>query len=502
MKNILSQAKKTHGLIAIGSLRYNVLSRQLCSKTEVIELEPRSTELLEILLDHVGVPLSADKIIELVWQSKFISRNVLTNRISLLRTILKQHDPDLDVNRVLITYPKKGYFFNQDKVYLINPEPLAEVVDTKRERVSHQPSHWKTGLVVLLLCCLSAFMGYSFFHLQQAKIPQYDDRAPVVELLLNSIKAADPYAKKYLLSIKTLLLNEQINYPYTSLANQDAPNYFLTPLDETHYWPGAKSILSSDYKLDLELRTASEGDQLLAVLKISHYPSQRVVYQESSKLDPESLEKSVHELNQMVVAFFNLPEWDAPLSATPSINQLVNQPLEITLQQMVQRGHVNELEAGYISRALLSQKKIQPTVLKSWLNVVETSFQFHSEETGIWLGLLYYRSEDFNIAHEYLVKTHFNNQVDNAFLYLILSDIALEQKQANDFRNNYLKSMVALTRTIPSEQIFQRLSQRESRDTCLAPWDNMFKKANIQEQLTPWQNRFSDYCTKAERYLY
>ncbi|MCV5755127.1 winged helix-turn-helix domain-containing protein, partial [Escherichia coli] len=80
--------KQTHSCIAIGELVYNPKTQTLHQDTIAIDLEPRTIELLELLLTSVGHPLSADTIIETIWQSKFISKNVLTNRISTLRALL------------------------------------------------------------------------------------------------------------------------------------------------------------------------------------------------------------------------------------------------------------------------------------------------------------------------------------------------------------------------------------------------------------------------------
>ncbi len=121
MRDFLQQAKQTHSCIAIGELVYNPKTQTLHQDTIAIDLEPRTIELFELLLTSVGHPLSADTIIETIWQSKFISKNVLTNRISTLRALLQQHLPEYDAAKLLVTYPRKGYFLNPANIRLIPP---------------------------------------------------------------------------------------------------------------------------------------------------------------------------------------------------------------------------------------------------------------------------------------------------------------------------------------------------------------------------------------------
>ncbi|GAM69958.1 hypothetical protein JCM19236_5256 [Vibrio sp. JCM 19236] len=112
MRDFLQQAKETNSLIAIGDLIYNPQNQTLYKQAASIDIEPRTIELLELLLTSVGQPLSAETIIDSIWQSKYISKNVLTNRISTLRALFQEHMPELDATKLLVTYPRKGYFLN------------------------------------------------------------------------------------------------------------------------------------------------------------------------------------------------------------------------------------------------------------------------------------------------------------------------------------------------------------------------------------------------------
>ncbi|WP_252973542.1 winged helix-turn-helix domain-containing protein [Vibrio navarrensis] len=123
MQDFLTTAKEQQCHILISQLEYDPITRTLALDDEIIDLEPRTAELIELLLTHVGEPLSADTIIQTIWQSDFISRNVLTNRISTLRALLQKHLPAEDATKVLVTYPRKGYFFSLGHVALKTPSP-------------------------------------------------------------------------------------------------------------------------------------------------------------------------------------------------------------------------------------------------------------------------------------------------------------------------------------------------------------------------------------------
>ncbi len=79
MQDFLTTAKEQQCHILISQLEYDPIARTLALDDEIIDLEPRTAELIELLLTHVGEPLSADTIIQTIWQSDFISAECITN---------------------------------------------------------------------------------------------------------------------------------------------------------------------------------------------------------------------------------------------------------------------------------------------------------------------------------------------------------------------------------------------------------------------------------------
>ncbi|AYV21023.1 winged helix-turn-helix domain-containing protein [Vibrio mediterranei] len=129
MNNVLQKARTTDSTIRIGELNYNPFSRELSNSEGSVSLEQRNLDILELLLENVGIPQTSEDIIERIWDSKFVSKNVISNRISSLRATLRDLDQTNDPNKTLITYPKKGYY--------LNPESVS-ILDIKKKRLRQE----------------------------------------------------------------------------------------------------------------------------------------------------------------------------------------------------------------------------------------------------------------------------------------------------------------------------------------------------------------------------
>ncbi|MBV7314460.1 hypothetical protein [Shewanella sp. NIFS-20-20] len=58
MSNVLAQAKLEQCMILIGEMTYDPQNRQFSKDGQAIELEPRTLELLEVVLQQVGTPIA------------------------------------------------------------------------------------------------------------------------------------------------------------------------------------------------------------------------------------------------------------------------------------------------------------------------------------------------------------------------------------------------------------------------------------------------------------
>lgn len=192
----------------------------------------------------MGEPIAAEQIIESVWQSNFISKNVLTNRISTLRSVLQKYLPESDATKILVTYPRKGYFLNPSSVSLANAQPETFEI-TEQPQASKKTSPFNLLLLSLSVVLLisTATLGYMFWHSsnQASELERTQRLIPKVELLLNRIDAIGDNARTHRKAVKALLLQQQIEYAYTDLANQDAPSYFVDPIDSTPFFRAPKT---------------------------------------------------------------------------------------------------------------------------------------------------------------------------------------------------------------------------------------------------------------------
>lgn len=490
MADILSQAKACKGRIAIDELIYDPINRQLMKEDKEIELEPRSLELLEVLLQQTGTPIAADEIINKVWQSNFISKNVLTNRISTLRTIFKEHSPDLDATKLLVTYPKKGYYLNSARVSLIEV-PDSEI---KQPAIKAQQSIHLIYASLLLLLSLALVTQYFQKSTPSPHVASHIT-VPVVELLLHKINATDETAKPYVKTIKTSLLAQQIFYPYINVINQDAPTYFLSPLDDSPYWPGSRNTLFSDYKLNLRLSKGSVERELFAQLELVFHNSEKQIYRGEYALDITDLDTGVYKMTEDLVKYFGLPAV-AQVNNSDTLDFL-SKPISVQLANR----ELAVWETNYLARLILLDTDIGTQTIKSWIEQIERRFPLPSEETEIWLGLLNFKIGDHESARERLFKARFNNQIHNAFVYLVLSDIALKDNNPDLFRLYYLKSLVSLSLVTPSQEIFEQLSKDRLHSKCLSTWGGVIKSKRVTDNMQAWINMFEGYCDRAKPYL-
>ncbi|MGO2162502.1 MAG: winged helix-turn-helix domain-containing protein [Vibrio toranzoniae] len=120
MTDILKEAKESSSCIQLANLIYNPTTKILSFDGRDIDLEPRARELLELFLSNIDKPISNNEIIEIIWHNKFTSRNVVTNKVGYLRTLLKEYLKDVEPTKLIVTYPKKGYYIPSNFVSLIS----------------------------------------------------------------------------------------------------------------------------------------------------------------------------------------------------------------------------------------------------------------------------------------------------------------------------------------------------------------------------------------------
>ncbi|WP_373959158.1 transcriptional regulator [Vibrio gigantis] len=500
MQDYLSSAKDQQTSIYIEGLEFNPNTRVLSCNEQVIDLEPRSIELLELFLTSVGQPLAAEQIIESVWQSNFISKNVLTNRISTLRSVLQKYLPESDATKILVTYPRKGYFLNPNSVSLVNTEP-APLESTEQPQANAKTSPFNLLLlsfsVVLLIS--TATLGYMFWHSsnQASELERTQRLIPKVELLLNRIDAIGDNARTHRKAVKALLLQQQIEYAYTDLANQDAPSYFVDPIDSTPFFPGAKNMRTSDYLLNIQLKDQEVDKRLAAKVSLIYPSSGKLAFRGVYSIGIDNLSEDLMEINRELANYFALP---APLSPEWSVNDKELRNLLDGETLKLDSVPLNVMTSTLIARQM-ALFETDHQRLNSFTSLVQTRFKLIPDELKLWLGIIHFKLRDLQTAKEFLTNTAGNSTIENALVYMMISHIAYKQGDMDKFRLNYMESLVALLRVVPSEELFARLSKPESKSTCLQPWKNL--KLSIKEPLIikQWENLMLNYCTNVGHQL-
>ena len=99
-------AHHTHQQFLIGQLTFDSGSRELCSATERLYLEPQAYQLLSLFIAAAQGQLSRDQMIEQLWDGRVVSESAINRAVSLLRKALSQLDAS---QPYLETLPKVGY---------------------------------------------------------------------------------------------------------------------------------------------------------------------------------------------------------------------------------------------------------------------------------------------------------------------------------------------------------------------------------------------------------
>ncbi|MDQ4120586.1 MAG: winged helix-turn-helix domain-containing protein [Acidobacteriota bacterium] len=119
--------------------------RTLLKDGNSIQLNPKTFDLLLILVAHRGEVLSKNELLDKVWAGQFVEENNLTVHISALRKVLGERKGE---NRFLVTVPGKGYKFvaeldeEQENEIVIENHSFSRIVveETEFEDESNEKS--------------------------------------------------------------------------------------------------------------------------------------------------------------------------------------------------------------------------------------------------------------------------------------------------------------------------------------------------------------------------
>ncbi|MBC5830889.1 winged helix-turn-helix domain-containing protein [Vibrio metschnikovii] len=483
MDNVLLDAKDSCCNIKIANLIYDPEARMLSNGSELIELEPKTIELLELFLTHSGEPISNEKIIMAIWNRSYISKNVVTNRISSLRNVLKPYLVDVEPNKLIITYPKKGYFIPRHLISLSavdnmitgsnNDPDLSLGSEVSKDEVSINSFVKNNRLLIFLSFIFILVYMLIIFGGDVKDSNENGDRnlfIPQVHLLLNNIRCPEDDVKPYMVRIKSMILHSQAMYPYTDLSNLHSPGYFLQKIDSSCYWPGGMNNKLSDYDLSFNLWMENKNIYIESVLYRS--PTNKVAWRNIYHSDPESLHIPIQAMANDLAKYFQLPK------PTLRAEQLMMNNIPLNFQvDNVNWGEVNvsdlsNNEMYFLSRELMFSD-VEAEILEGWIAKVKKSNPIPDPELYIWLSLLTYKSGQIERGLEMLNREYIAEFVDNAFVYLLKSNLSYRVGDIEHYRSNYLRAMSALTVVVDSNKILEHFKSNSVSKSCYLLWESI-----------------------------
>lgn len=107
-------------VVSLGENRFDPTTGKLSGKNgQAIKMRSQTFNVLKVLLEDAGAPVSKSDLIDRVWDGRFVTDDSLTQCISELRKLLGDQK-----HAIIETFPKIGYQINADHVDLPPTEPI------------------------------------------------------------------------------------------------------------------------------------------------------------------------------------------------------------------------------------------------------------------------------------------------------------------------------------------------------------------------------------------
>jgi DNA-binding winged helix-turn-helix (wHTH) protein len=117
---------KMDDLYEFGPFRLNESGRLLTRGDEVIPLQPKTFDLLLLLVQNHGVVVAREQLVKALWPDVFVEEANLSFQVSSLRKALGP-----DGGQYIQTVPKLGYRFAAKAVSVVNPDkPIMEASES------------------------------------------------------------------------------------------------------------------------------------------------------------------------------------------------------------------------------------------------------------------------------------------------------------------------------------------------------------------------------------
>lgn len=418
---------------------------------------------------------------------------MVTNRISLLRNLFREHSEQADPSKIIVTYPKRGYYIPESGVQLVakasdsDKAPQTAKKSVEKKQTALRYFSWSLNLILSAFAVVFAIHTWSHFEEDKQSNTLH---IPQVRLLLDSINHEEQSLNQTVLKLKALILHSQSCSPYIHLSNMSSPTYYLQSLSERDSFPGSEAFYDSDYTLSFNLWEDTNGVLNLESL-LHHSASGRVAWRQIYHLKPPYLAATINQLNVDLSEYFKLPQPIKPLSSKLS-SQIV--PVsDLTLEQLLSR-QLSGVEVLFYTRELLFTQQSNDG-LKSWIKKVRKQTPVPPPDLHMLLALLTYRSGDVERSLRMLQREYVTEIPENALILLLQANINRKIGNKQMYLAHYLKAISALTSTIEAERVLDHYSSPDRQQSCLDLWREALKDVKyIQEpQSVLWQG-IEQFC--------
>ncbi|MDQ1886561.1 winged helix-turn-helix domain-containing protein [Aeromonas salmonicida] len=509
----ISDARKLNKTIIVAGTTYDPKRQEFIFDHGKFSLDPKSTSLFELLLDSPEKVFSSNEILISIWGSEFISKNVVTNRISMIRTFFCESFGS-NMEDVIITYPRKGYSIkrgavslhdkpeiprediltNEEKnalIYEVTSPPLFDDSNRKcnnneleEQFTFHQTFQLQTKSNIVLskiksmtlqwpflftLLCLFVFV--IFFAPQNKVLPMsYTSHPDVRERNFTSIIFNEIHASKDRVNIDEQdicyrLINAVSNINNTSVLNLNAPGFFTGVHNKT-LCPGGEPNKSNEnvhFKVNITL-----DSRVMLVLIQDNIKGKK--YRHTIELaDIGSMVANATHYIDLILEGFDIgaSKEDHHLAV---VDQLDEYLFSMQSRMIVNGGH-DEMIDDLIYRMREHEKYNGLSFEnKSWLLLLFAYNKNHDDA----LGISHYFQDD--------------SELQNPLLTMVLAYIAYEKKDYPLAAYHYFRTMVLMTKK-QQALATQCFHNRDEGQTCARLWGQF-----LNQKGSFWDSLIKQYC--------
>lgn len=178
-----AENKRENLIFSFGEFSFDAAEKILWRGAEIVQIPPKSREVLGVLLENAERVLSKEDLMNLVWQDTFVEEANLSHHIAVLRKTLGD---DKNGKRFIETIPRKGYRFVADLKHandetaeiIIHEKTRTEIVEKafiesddlaekkNKELRGRENNRWfwtASGTFILILLAIGSFFAWRNF---------------------------------------------------------------------------------------------------------------------------------------------------------------------------------------------------------------------------------------------------------------------------------------------------------------------------------------------------